>query len=71
MTRKYLKKASLTSTPDATEVHEIVRNIHSEIAGGGEEMTVSFGNQGRSQTNREGDGTNIPPRGHGRPCSCC
>ena len=36
MTREYLKKATLTSKSDASEVHEIVRSILSDIEEGGD-----------------------------------
>jgi sulfopropanediol 3-dehydrogenase len=42
MTREYLKKASLTSASDATEVHETVRTILNDIEAGGDAKALEY-----------------------------
>ena len=42
MTREYLKKATLTSKSDASEVHEIVRSILSDIEEGGDAKALEY-----------------------------
>ena len=42
MTRDYLKKATLTSKSDASEVHEIVRSILSDIEEGGDAKALEY-----------------------------
>lgn len=42
MTREYLKKATLTSQSDATEVHDIVKNILDEIEAGGDAKAMEY-----------------------------
>ena len=42
MTREYLKKATLTSKSDATEVHEIVKTILDEIEAGGDDTAMEY-----------------------------
>ncbi len=42
MTREYLKKATLTAKSDATEVHEIVKNILSDIEAGGDAKALEY-----------------------------
>ncbi|MDJ0629998.1 MAG: histidinol dehydrogenase [Rhodobacter sp.] len=42
MPRTYLKKASLTSTSDAAEVHETVRGILADIEAGGEAKALEY-----------------------------
>jgi len=45
MTRQFLKKASKTSTTDATDVSETVRTILSEIEAGGDEAALRYASQ--------------------------
>lgn len=42
MSREYLKKATLTSTSDASDVHGIVQGILSEIEAGGDAAALDF-----------------------------
>ncbi len=42
MTREYLKKATLTSKSDASETHEIVRNILDDIEAGGDAKAMEY-----------------------------
>lgn len=42
MTREYLKKATLTSKSDATEVHDIVKNILDDIEAGGDQTAMEY-----------------------------
>ncbi|MEL7275811.1 MAG: histidinol dehydrogenase [Pseudomonadota bacterium] len=42
MTREYLKKATLTSTSDASEVHETVKTILAEIEAGGDSKAMEY-----------------------------
>ena len=42
MPREYLKKASLTSTSDATETQAIVRGILDDIEAGGDEAALRY-----------------------------
>ena len=42
MTREYLKKATLTSQSDATEVHDIVKNILDDIEAGGDAKAMEY-----------------------------
>ncbi len=42
MTREYLKKASLTSASDATEVHATVRTILNDIEAGGDAKAMEY-----------------------------
>ena len=42
MTREYLKKATLTAKSDASEVHEIVKAILSEIEEGGDDKALDY-----------------------------
>ena len=42
MTREYLKKASLTASSDATDVHETVQAILSDIEAGGEDVARKY-----------------------------
>ena len=42
MTREYLKKASLTSKSDASEVHETVQNILADIEAGGDATAMEY-----------------------------
>ena len=42
MTREYLKKATLTSKSDATEVHDIVKNILDDIEAGGDQKALEY-----------------------------
>ncbi|SLN31542.1 Sulfopropanediol 3-dehydrogenase [Roseovarius albus] len=42
MTCEYLKKASLTSTSDASEVHEIVQSILTDIEAGGDTKAIEY-----------------------------
>ena len=42
MAREYLKKATLTSTSDATDVHEIVQGILSDIEAGGDASALDY-----------------------------
>lgn len=42
MTRKYLKKATLTSESDASQTHEIVTKILSEIEAGGDKAAMEY-----------------------------
>ncbi|MEL6126265.1 MAG: histidinol dehydrogenase, partial [Pseudomonadota bacterium] len=42
MTREYLKKATLTSTSDASEVHETVKTILAEIEAGGDTKAMEY-----------------------------
>ncbi|NNE89398.1 MAG: histidinol dehydrogenase [Silicimonas sp.] len=42
MTREYLKKATLTSESDASETHEIVKNILSDIEAGGDAKAMEY-----------------------------
>jgi sulfopropanediol 3-dehydrogenase len=42
MTREYLKKATLTANSDASETHEIVKNILSDIEAGGDEKALEY-----------------------------
>ena len=42
MAREYLKKATLTATSDASEVHETVRQILSDIEGGGDAKALEY-----------------------------
>lgn len=42
MTRKYLKKASLTSASDASEVHETVKKILTDIEAGGDVKAMEY-----------------------------
>jgi len=42
MTREYLKKATLTSRSDATEVKQIVRGILDDIEAGGDEKALEY-----------------------------
>ena len=42
MTREYLKKATLTSKSDATEVHDIVKNILDDIEAGGDQKVLEY-----------------------------
>jgi sulfopropanediol 3-dehydrogenase len=42
MTREYLKKASLTATSDASEVHDIVKNILDDIEAGGDDKAMEY-----------------------------
>ena len=45
MARDYLKKATLTSKSDATEVREIVNNILADIEQGGDEAALRYAAQ--------------------------
>lgn len=42
MTRKYLKKATLTAKSDASQTHEIVKNILDEIEKGGDAKALEY-----------------------------
>ena len=42
MTREYLKKATLTSESDASETHEIVKNILNDIEAGGDAKAMEY-----------------------------
>ncbi|MCL3882919.1 histidinol dehydrogenase [Marivita sp. GX14005] len=42
MTREYLKKATMTSTTDATETHRIVTGILNDIEAGGDEKALEY-----------------------------
>ncbi|MEO9825149.1 MAG: histidinol dehydrogenase [Paracoccaceae bacterium] len=42
MTREYLKKATLTSESDASETHEIVKNILNDIEEGGDAKAMEY-----------------------------
>ena len=42
MAREYLKKATLTSTSDASDVHDIVRGILSDIEAGGDDSAREY-----------------------------
>jgi len=42
MAREYLKKATLTSTSDATDVHELVAGILSDIEAGGDAKALEY-----------------------------
>jgi sulfopropanediol 3-dehydrogenase len=42
MTREYLKKASLTAKSDASEVHEIVKTILTDIEAGGDQAALDY-----------------------------
>jgi sulfopropanediol 3-dehydrogenase len=42
MTREYLKKATLTAKSDASEVHETVKNILSDIEAGGDAKAMEY-----------------------------
>lgn len=42
MTREYLKKAALTAKSDASETHEIVKNILADIEAGGDEKALEY-----------------------------
>ncbi len=42
MTREYLKKATLTSKSDASEVHETVLNILNDIESGGDDKALEY-----------------------------
>ncbi|MGB7271507.1 MAG: histidinol dehydrogenase, partial [Albidovulum sp.] len=42
MAREYLKKATLTSTSDATDVHEIVRDMLTAIEAGGDDAAKDY-----------------------------
>jgi len=42
MTREYLKKAPLTAKSDASETHEIVKNILDDIEAGGDEKALEY-----------------------------
>ena len=42
MIREYLKKATLTSKSDASEVHETVKNILADIEAGGDEKAMQY-----------------------------
>ena len=42
MTREYLKKASLTSTSDATDVHELVQGILDDIESGRDAKALEY-----------------------------
>jgi len=42
MPREYLKKATLTSTSDASDVHEIVQKILSDIEAGGDAVAMDY-----------------------------
>ncbi|MEP5152379.1 histidinol dehydrogenase [Planktotalea sp.] len=42
MSRDYLKKATLTSTSDASEVHELVKGILDDIQAGGDEKALEY-----------------------------
>jgi sulfopropanediol 3-dehydrogenase len=42
MTREYLKKATLTPTSDASETHEIVKNILTDIEAGGDAKALEY-----------------------------
>lgn len=42
MSREYLKKATLTAESDASEVHEIVKNILAEIEAGGDAKALEY-----------------------------
>ncbi|MEP4196382.1 MAG: histidinol dehydrogenase [Aliishimia sp.] len=42
MTREYLKKATLTSKSDATEVHDTVKNILADIEAGGDAKALEY-----------------------------
>ena len=42
MTREYLKKATLTPTSDASETHEIVKNILADIEVGGDAKALEY-----------------------------
>ncbi len=42
MEREYLKKANLTSTSDAGDVHQTVQTILSEIEVGGDETALAY-----------------------------
>ena len=42
MTREYLKKATLTAKSDASETHEIVKNILAEIEEGGDAKALEY-----------------------------
>jgi len=42
MTRDYLKKATLTATSDASEVHETVQNVLTDIEAGGDDKAMEY-----------------------------
>ena len=42
MAREYLKKATLTSKSDASDVHEIVKNILADIEAGGDQAALDY-----------------------------
>jgi len=42
MTREYLKKATLTSTSDASDVHDIVKGILNDIEAGGDAKALEY-----------------------------
>ena len=42
MTRDYLKKATLTATSDASEVHETVKNVLTDIEAGGDDKAMEY-----------------------------
>ncbi|MGR3548499.1 MAG: histidinol dehydrogenase, partial [Roseovarius sp.] len=42
MTREYLKKATLTSTSHASDVHETVQGILADIEAGGDKVALDY-----------------------------